>query len=229
MTHWHEHAFTDADLRLLETLAASMSVALDNARLFGGTQRLLKEAEARNAEMPVINSTQRGMAGSLDFHGIVDLVGEQLRSVFGVGDLGIHVWDEGAQEIVALYAVEHGVRLPVRRNPGRAATPDGQRHAWRPRSLPGSGHGRLCDQADPGRRTGARAAADAGPYGSIQGMSTRLIDSQTFAELQANLRSSFDSGAADAFRSAAHASWWPTTTRSTGCCWAVRSSCRATR
>ena len=110
-----EDAFSESDVRLLETLAASMSVALENARLFDETQRLLKETEARNAELAVINGVQQGMAGSLDFQGIVELVGEKLRTVFGVGDLGIHVWDEGAQEIVALYAVEHGVRLPVMR------------------------------------------------------------------------------------------------------------------
>ena len=33
----------------------------------------------------------------------------------GSGDLGIHGWDEAAQEKVTLYSVEHGVRLPVRR------------------------------------------------------------------------------------------------------------------
>ena len=41
-----ENAFTEADARLLETLAASMSVALENARLFDETQRLFKETEA---------------------------------------------------------------------------------------------------------------------------------------------------------------------------------------
>ena len=39
-------------MRLLETLANSMSVALENARLFDETKRLLKETEQRNAELP---------------------------------------------------------------------------------------------------------------------------------------------------------------------------------
>src|SRR5215211_7722401 len=38
-----EHAFNESDERLLQTLANSMSVALENARLFDETQRLLKE------------------------------------------------------------------------------------------------------------------------------------------------------------------------------------------
>jgi GAF domain-containing protein len=35
-----ENAFTETDVRLLETVAGSMSVALENARLFDETQRL---------------------------------------------------------------------------------------------------------------------------------------------------------------------------------------------
>jgi GAF domain-containing protein len=62
-----EYAFSDSDVRLLETLAASMTVALENARLFDETQRLLKETEQRNAELAVINSIQHRMAESLNF------------------------------------------------------------------------------------------------------------------------------------------------------------------
>ncbi|MDP3224853.1 MAG: GAF domain-containing protein, partial [Rubrivivax sp.] len=123
--HRREGAFGEDEVRLLRSIAASTGQALQNARLFDETQRLLKETEARNAELAVINGVQQGMAGSLDFQGIVELVGEKLRTVFGVGDLGIHVWDEGAQEIVALYAVEHGVRLPVMR---RRVEPGGYIH-----------------------------------------------------------------------------------------------------
>jgi GAF domain-containing protein/CheY-like chemotaxis protein len=112
--HEREHAYGEADLRVLTTIGATMGVALENARLFDETQRLLKETEARNAELAVINSVQQGIAGSLDYQGIVELVGEKLRSVFDSGDLGIHVWDEAAQELTDVYAVEHGVRLSAR-------------------------------------------------------------------------------------------------------------------
>jgi GAF domain-containing protein len=36
-----EDAFSEQDVRLLSTLAASLSVALENARLFDETKRLL--------------------------------------------------------------------------------------------------------------------------------------------------------------------------------------------
>ncbi|MGH8801436.1 MAG: GAF domain-containing protein, partial [Casimicrobiaceae bacterium] len=74
-----EHAFSETDVRLLETLAGSMGVALENARLFDETQRLLKETERRSSELAVINSIQHGMAKELNFQAIVDLVGDKLR------------------------------------------------------------------------------------------------------------------------------------------------------
>ncbi|HET9822953.1 MAG TPA: GAF domain-containing protein, partial [Burkholderiaceae bacterium] len=112
--HRREHAYGEADLRVLTTIGATLGQALENAKLFDETERLLKEAEARNAELAVVNSVQQGIAGSLDYQGIVELVGEKLRAVFDSGDLGIHVWDEAAQELTDVYAVEHGVRLPAR-------------------------------------------------------------------------------------------------------------------
>jgi len=45
-----EHAYNDSDVRLLQTLANSMSVALENARLFDETDRLLKETQQRAEE-----------------------------------------------------------------------------------------------------------------------------------------------------------------------------------
>ena len=51
-------------MRLLTTLAASLSVALENARLFDETQRLLTETDQRAAELAIINSVQQGLAAS---------------------------------------------------------------------------------------------------------------------------------------------------------------------
>ncbi len=64
-----EDAFGESEVRLLSTVAASMGVALENARLFDETQRLLKETEQRAAELAVINSIQQGMAGVAEFPG----------------------------------------------------------------------------------------------------------------------------------------------------------------
>ena len=107
-----EHAFSDADVRLLETITASMSVALENARLFDETQRLLKETEARNTELAVISNIQDGMAKELNFQAIIDLVGDTLRNLFG-SSMGIFWLDEPAGLVHFPYAYEHGERLHI--------------------------------------------------------------------------------------------------------------------
>ncbi len=117
----HEHAFDEGDLRLLQTLSGSMAVALENARLFAETQRLLKETEQRNAELAVINSIQQGMAAELNFQGIVDLVGDKLRDVLATESIGIRWFDPDTGLIRFLYEYEHGERLhvePMARIPG---------------------------------------------------------------------------------------------------------------
>ena len=78
----HEHAFSDADVRLLSTLANSMSVALENARLFNETTRLLGETEKRAAEMQTVNNISRAMVSQLEFDKLIQLVGEQMKSLF---------------------------------------------------------------------------------------------------------------------------------------------------
>ena len=120
---YREHAYDENDARLLSALAGSMSVALENARLFDETQRLLKETEQRNAELAVINSIQQALGAELDFQAIVDVVGDKLREVFATGDIGIRWWDESTNVVSSLYEYEHGVRLhfpPAPPDPGDA-------------------------------------------------------------------------------------------------------------
>ena len=53
-------------MRLLSTVAASMGVALENARLFDETQRLLKETERRGASRRRLSEVGRDLSSSLD-------------------------------------------------------------------------------------------------------------------------------------------------------------------
>ena len=122
--HEREAAFGDGEVRLLQTIAASLGMALENARHFDETQRLLKETEQRNAELAVLNSIQQGISGSLDFQGIVDLVGDKLRELLGSSDIGISWYERSTQLVHHLYAFEHGKRLdlpPEKRRPGGPA------------------------------------------------------------------------------------------------------------
>ncbi|MEO5941671.1 MAG: GAF domain-containing protein, partial [Candidatus Limnocylindrales bacterium] len=74
-------AYSEADERLLVTLATSMGVALENARLFGETKRLLAEADQRATELAVINEIGAALAQQLEFLAIVDLVGERVGAI----------------------------------------------------------------------------------------------------------------------------------------------------
>ncbi|HET6723938.1 MAG TPA: GAF domain-containing protein, partial [Chitinophagaceae bacterium] len=113
-----ENAFNDSDIRLLETLANSMSVALENARLFDETNRLLKETEQRTAELAVINSVQEGLAKELDIQGIYELVGDRLCSLFpDTQTLVIRTFDHEKGLDHFHYAIEKGVRFPIESRP----------------------------------------------------------------------------------------------------------------
>jgi PAS domain S-box-containing protein len=100
-------AFTDSDVRLLQTLANSMSVALENARLFDETQRLLKETEQRAAELAIINSVQEGLASKLEMKSIYHLVGDKVREIFKADATYIDRYDPETQWITTEYYVEN--------------------------------------------------------------------------------------------------------------------------
>ena len=98
------HAFTASDRQLLETLAGSLGVALENARL-------VHETRQRNAELALINSVQAAIAGQLDPQAIYDLVGAKLRDVFDAQVVSISVYDEASGLLTFPYVIERGERL----------------------------------------------------------------------------------------------------------------------
>ena len=106
-----EGAFSDSDVRLLSTLAASLSVALDNARLFDETTHLLAETEQRNAELAVINEIGEALAKQLDFQGIIDAVGDRIRAIFDVTSGGISLYDSRTTILSMPYSIDQGQRM----------------------------------------------------------------------------------------------------------------------
>ena len=81
------NAFSENDVRLLTTLAGSLSVALENARL-------VHETRQRNAELALINGVQGAIAGELDPQSIYALVGDKLEAVDAV-----HIQKEGPKAL----------------------------------------------------------------------------------------------------------------------------------
>ena len=98
------NAFSESDVRLLTTLAGSLSVALENARL-------VHETRQRNAELALINSVQAAIAGELDPQAIYDLVGDKIQEIFDAQVVDIAIFDEAAGLLHFPYIIERGVRL----------------------------------------------------------------------------------------------------------------------
>jgi GAF domain-containing protein len=105
--------FDQTDTELMKALANQTGIAIENAHLFTEAQRLLKQTEERNAELASINSLQLGLASKLDIKGIYELVGEQLRGIFGVHNIVIYSFDHARQLVVDEYAVEKGMRYEI--------------------------------------------------------------------------------------------------------------------
>jgi len=101
-----EFAFSDSDVRLLNTLANSMTVALENARLFS-------ETEQRNAELAIINSVQEGLVREMDMQGIYNLVGDRIRELFEAQVTVIRTFDFENELEIFEYAVEKEKRFEV--------------------------------------------------------------------------------------------------------------------
>ncbi len=103
--------FTESDLRLLNLLTSSLEAALENAHLFGETQRLLKETGQRATELAIINSVQAGLASKLDMQAIYELVGEKIREIFDANTVTLVTFNLDKKILHPRYAFEKGQRL----------------------------------------------------------------------------------------------------------------------
>jgi serine phosphatase RsbU (regulator of sigma subunit) len=106
-----ENAFDDSDARLLQALANSMGLALENARLFEEAQNLLKETRQRAAELEVINSVHQELNLRRGAQSIYDLVGDKIRDFLDAQVVMISLYDQETDTIEHRYAIEHGQRV----------------------------------------------------------------------------------------------------------------------
>ncbi len=100
-----EDAFSQSDMDLLSTIAASLSVALENARL-------IDETRQRAAELAIINSVQQGLAEQLEMQGMYDLVGDKIQEIFDAQVVDIAIYDERTNLVRFPYTIERGQRFP---------------------------------------------------------------------------------------------------------------------
>ncbi|HLE15766.1 MAG TPA: response regulator, partial [Anaerolineales bacterium] len=87
-----EHAFSDSDVRLLETLANGMSIALENARLFEETQQ-------RAAELETVNTVSQALVAETELQALIQLTGEQMRRTFNADIVYVALLDELSNQI----------------------------------------------------------------------------------------------------------------------------------
>ncbi|MBI5029339.1 MAG: GAF domain-containing protein [Chloroflexi bacterium] len=111
----HENAFTEDDLRLLGTLALSMAVALENARLFA-------ETEQRAAELAIVNSVQEALASKLELQAICDLVGDKVSVIFDAQSLLIATYDKATNLVQYRYGKETARAMAHRSSPPSTMT-----------------------------------------------------------------------------------------------------------
>ena len=99
-----ENAYGESEVRLLTTIAASLGTALESARLFEETQRLLKETEQRATELTTVNRISQALTSELEPDALINLVGEQIRQTFAADIVYVALHDPEANLIRFPYA-----------------------------------------------------------------------------------------------------------------------------
>ena len=94
-----EHAFTDSDVRLLETLVSAMSVALDNVRLFNETRDALERQTATGDILRVIAGSPN------DTEPVFEMVARHAGRLCGAEVAVVSRFDGGMIELAAIDGV----------------------------------------------------------------------------------------------------------------------------
>ena len=103
-TH-EQHAYSDADERLVTTMASAMGVALENARLAARTRQ-------RVAELAIVNEVNRAVGAQVPPEAVIELAGDRVRETFEADIAYVALLDESGTQISFPYYSENGNRKP---------------------------------------------------------------------------------------------------------------------
>ena len=102
-----EHAFGEAEARLLQTVAGTMGAALENARLFADNQRRMRESAA-------LAEVGREISSTLDIAQVMQRIAHHARELLHADNSAIFVpAEDGYRVIVASGAIEQQLRHTV--------------------------------------------------------------------------------------------------------------------
>ena len=82
-----------------------MGVAIENARLFEETNRLLVESRQQAAEMATVNTVGQALTSELEFDALIELIGDQVRDIFDSDITYVALYDRQTNLIDFPYSV----------------------------------------------------------------------------------------------------------------------------
>lgn len=94
------------DLGLVTHVAENIALALDNARLYTETQRRVTELDA-------LNRISQAVSSELELDTLLNIIGDQLRTIFDVQNVYIALYDRTTRIISLPYFVNDNQRLTV--------------------------------------------------------------------------------------------------------------------
>ncbi|HZQ10850.1 MAG TPA: GAF domain-containing protein, partial [Anaerolineae bacterium] len=97
---------TANDLGLVTHVAENIALALDNARLYSETQRRVTELDA-------LNRISQAVSSELELDTLLNIIGDQLRTIFAVDNVYIALYDRITRMISLPYFVNDNQRLTV--------------------------------------------------------------------------------------------------------------------
>jgi anti-anti-sigma factor len=101
--------FRPREITLAQALANQAAIAIENARLF-------REREQRLAELAILNTIGQAISAPLDLDSLLKTVHEQVGRAFDATNFFIALYEEGSDEWVMGYQVEHGEYRPGERH-----------------------------------------------------------------------------------------------------------------
>ena len=87
ISDYSQHAYDEGHLRLLQTLATNMGIAIENARLFEETQR-------RAREMAALAEVGRDVSATLDLALVLERIASHARDLLAASDCALFLPDE---------------------------------------------------------------------------------------------------------------------------------------